>query len=374
LVFVSFSEDGRSLAYSPLSTGPSSQIFAVSLEDPNPGPAFVTEGSITALNYDGSHLAFYRPPPDDPETLDLIVRGGAGVEITMEPRGTTAAWSPDGRWLAFNQAFTGSDQERVFFVFDSETGTTREVDRIVFEGSGDFRVSPEWSSTSEYFRHYGARAVSPFPDRAPVDVDFGAWWFAGGNVRRAIVGDGTFLGQALLRTQDLDTGEITETALGEGVTGIGIPHPPFSPSSDLLALVTTPGGPGSPGVTSILTLDGAHVADLSSEFWAWSATGEYLTTTSGLGECVGVTVYRSVDWQPLRCFPHGQFASAWAEFSPAGDLIAYAVDTDPVTSVSVVRLLDLASGREQELGKFVGCIEWSPDARWLVTGAGCGMP
>jgi len=333
---------------------------------------------MPAVNNDGTHVANYRTRQNDLDRTDLTVREIDGTEVTLQPSGTLAAWSPDGRWLAFNQVFDGSSAERVFFVFDTETGITREVDGVAYQGGGDFRVPSEWAPTSEYFRHYGGRAASPLPGRSSVEVTSHAWWVGSTNVRMALLTDGGYFGPVRLQVQDLDSGQTRELPLGEGLTGAGQGVTPFSPDGRSIAVISNLATPGVPAGTRVLSIDGRQIAKVAGEFAAWSSNGEYLMVR-GANACPGLTIFRTADWQTIHCLREQQGSSIQAEFSPQGSKLAYLQSqprTGPGQGVSrnAVAILDLATGQEQGVGDFVGCIQWSPDGKWLVAGTVCQGP
>jgi len=80
------------------------------------------------------------------EILNLPVKDGEPINLTQSPgsREKNAAWSPDGRWIAFISDQTGEEE---IFLVDQER---RQAPRQLTRGGLGFRLQLEWSPDSRH--------------------------------------------------------------------------------------------------------------------------------------------------------------------------------------------------------------------------------
>jgi tricorn protease len=111
---------------------------------------------------DGSRLLF---SDSDHALWILAVEGGAATEIDRDPRGEIrhAAWSPDGKWLAYAKA--GENNLHGVYLYSVATGTATRV-----SGGETDDFDPVFDASGRYLYFVSSRHEKPTPSESEFNV------------------------------------------------------------------------------------------------------------------------------------------------------------------------------------------------------------
>jgi Tol biopolymer transport system component len=345
-------------------------LETVELTDGFLGPAAAT-GAFT----------FYRGTA---HPVELLLRTPGGKTHSLQPPGPiwSAAWSPDGNWLAYHSY---GPQPHIVLA-EARTGRTRIVDRI-YTPQGHGGPAANWSPDSRHFvyraveeadaRGWVSKLAVPEGDKPSRAIEI-SWWL---DANRYIeVQERREDGRAVRDIYEVDLRTGARRQIESAVSG----SMHRSPDGTKFALTTGQPGSSTSPRTQVFTSGGQPLYEVHGALRNWSFDSRYFLAVAGDGDdCPrnAILIYRGADGHRVRCMDKARLESYIARFSPARAELAYAVSrpVDPDTRIgrpplmpltSDVYLLNLETGAERKLladargGLY--CLVWSPDGRWLI--------
>jgi hypothetical protein len=241
-------------------------------------------------------IAFVTVVPDAPWPVHVLT--AKGELKTFETSGTpnSLVWSPDGRWLTYNQGFRGREQRFGQVLVDSKTWQERVVGHTVWCYCLTlYRAS--WSQDSRYFVYDFAEEH----ESRVFDTETGESWPVA--LTPGWTKDGKGLFALRWRGDTPDTYEViyfdiqtreTRALGGQLLNQLPWPIPwplpaprlgsPISPDETKLA--STPRS--APAMTTITTLDGRELLKgLEGDFDSWTPNSSFVLTRSFSAQCAG---------------------------------------------------------------------------------------
>jgi Tol biopolymer transport system component len=121
-----WSPDGRTIAFAmSIDVINEAEIYLLDLNSQTPYPQQITHGLLGvggSLDWapDGSDLLIYAGPPGDKDIFRIDVPGGAYTQLTFGGNNASAAYSPDGQWIAFNSLRNNEQADLYIMRFDGQ--------------------------------------------------------------------------------------------------------------------------------------------------------------------------------------------------------------------------------------------------------------
>ena len=146
----SWSPDGTQVAFSAFDLSPAgaSKVYLVPVAG-GTAVAITETGQYTTsarFSPDGQWIAFDRGIPGGMHDVFLIHPDGSGLKditSTFDVGVCCGQWSPDGRWLVVQGSLTGKDPETDLFIVNTVDGTAA---RLTVD-PGDYRGGVTWSDS-----------------------------------------------------------------------------------------------------------------------------------------------------------------------------------------------------------------------------------
>jgi WD40 repeat protein len=304
-------------------------------------------------------IAYTRRAADGTETGAILDRFRRPAP---NPGGATRfEWSPDGKWLASSDAYSGDGvpMKQYIMDFDFRTGRVREFaetlpcncdgnpgaiwapDSTRFEYTRLVRTGDGIERASDIYEPFG---LVHFPAR-----EFHMWISSSRYVERG----------------DWDAGEYSIVDIASGLrTAIGRVSV-LSPDRVLVATIAD----SVRQTFDVQETDGSTIlVGLGGLPFEFSQDGRYVLAGSTYGPCIGLNVYHVADGEGQYCR-----ASAGGSFSPnSRKLAVVAVDPpNPVTpQTAEVWIVELDTGAERKMASDLrgglGCAKWSADSRYVA--------
>lgn len=377
---IAFSPDGRWLVYYARHgslESPSYDIYRVDLASTGlQAEHFYEGGSFGRLVYPSvfssmGDLAFF-DRDDDGESRPAVMRPDGSVH-RLANEGHITSWSPDGRWLTYEEPYRedadGNEIPIAQYLVDTETWGERKIGE-----SGachcDGNPRPVWAPDSSKFIYTylvgeipNGHAVAEvhFPDgRAPIEIEDRRGWL---DSERYIA-----------RVYDEDSYDIVAIDLDTGARTLLFEDNPrgrtlwMSPTNDLFFADGT-----------LLNSNGDVVASVPGGFRRWSPDGQHVITFSHGTSCGRGYRVQTTDGELIGCGPYPEEGSPF-EFDVQNDAFAYIVPGYlPELDRFLVNayILDFATREHkvivEDLIAASRCIELSPDSRFVVIGHACGL-
>jgi len=270
-------------------------------------------------------------------------------------------WSPDGRWLTYNQGYRG-EQRLAQVLVDTETWQERVVGYTVYCGCLTlYRAT--WSPDSRYFMYDSAeeggnRVVGTLTRESFAAPPYSGWTKDGKGLFAFKWRDDTppTYDVVYFDVRSRETKVLGAQLLNQLPWPIPWPLPqpqlgsPISPDETRLAYTPR----AAPGTTTVTSLDGKELlTGIEGEFDSWSPDGRFFLTRSLSSECAGGhMVYRAEDGRAMTCLPWG-----FAVFSPDSSTVAYSLlnplDANNVSSFAPFKVglyaFEIESGVTYEL-------------------------
>lgn len=374
---ISFSPDGRWLLYYNRHgdiESPTFEIFRIDLDSPGLEPELLYEGGFLFgfLEPFSSNGDFAFVAMDEQRTRWPAVMRPDGSVHRLSVPGHVTSWSPDGRWLTYEEFYHGEDAEGnepliAQYLVDTESWAERKIGE-----SGpchcDGNPRPVWAPDSSKFIYtylagefpdgYSVNEVH-FPDgRPPVQIEDDRGWLDSQRYITRVYGDDTYDIVAV----DFTTGARTVLFKGN-LRGRSLRMSPTE------LLFFTEG--------KLLNPDGDVVASVPGGFRSWSPDGQHILTFSNGTSCGRGYRLQATNGELVGCGPYPPEGSPF-DYDLENDALAFIVPGNPEVEFLVdVYVLDFATGERRLIVEdFVAastCVELSPDSRFLVLGHACGV-
>lgn len=376
---VAFSPDGRWLVYYKVHGPPERQTFdlyRIDLAMPERNADLLYERSLffdfpDAFSSTGD---FGFMTMDDDRTRWPAVRRSDGSVHRLANPGHVTSWSPDGRWLTYEEFYQedadGNEIPIPQYLVDTHTWEERKIGESA-ACHCDANPRPVWAPDSSKFIYTylvggipDIEAISEvhFPDgQPPVEIERSHEWL---DAERYITRADDEASNAYdILAIDFATG--TRTALIEdNPRGRSLW---MSPAHDLVF-----------AEGKLFDTNGDVVASVPGGYRAWSPDGQYIVTFSNGTSCGRGYRVQTTEGELVGCGPYEPEWSPWEGFDIQNDAFAYGVTTRPEVEFAVnAYVLNFATGELTLVAEdFVAastCIELSPDSRFLVVGHACGL-
>ncbi len=372
---IAFSLDGRWLVFyrSRLGADSSFQLYRVDVRPTSHQIEPLAKGflySNDAFSF-GGDLAFAQPQPDGSFRAAVMLPDGTAHQLDSPGHFTT--WSPDGRWLSYEEDYHPDDSPMAQFLVDTETWQEQRI------GASkpchcDGNPRPIWAPDSAHYIYpyitgeigVDSRGVyelrEPLSGIAPRLIDRADGWLDSQHyVARVPSGNGD--NSFGFFSVDVDTGESIPLFMSTG-------HP--SPNWTRMAV-------GYSGGLQVVDRDG-NATPVGGEFRGWSPDGRYLLTYDANSDCGSAFVVYGPNNQRIGCAPVSADSSTWA-FGFSDDSFAYiSASGEAVINPNIggdVYVMDLTTGTARQVAHdlrgVTNCVAFSPDGRYLVAGYGCGV-
>jgi Tol biopolymer transport system component len=126
IVGAAWSPDGNTIAFA-MAEGLANEfeIFLLDLKSQTPYPQRISHGLLGiggSIDWspDGGNLLIYAGPPGDKDIFRLQVPDGTYTRLTFGGNNASAAYSPDGQWIAFNSTRNNDQADLYIMRFDGQ--------------------------------------------------------------------------------------------------------------------------------------------------------------------------------------------------------------------------------------------------------------
>jgi Tol biopolymer transport system component len=367
---IAFSPDGRWLVFyrfEPVERA-DFEIYRVDLKALD----LAVEPWLDGLIFFNSDLAFSNQghfvfgTRDADEALWTEVMALDGSVHRLGTPGHPTSWSPDGRWLTYEEPYREGDLIDQYLV-DTETWSERKIGE-----SGachcDSNPRPVWAPDSSKFIY--TYIVGEIPDAYSVSEVH----FLDGSTSVEVEDDRGWLDSQryVTRVYDEDSYDIVAVDLASGARTLL-----FEANSRERSLRMSPNNDLFFTEGTLLDSNGDFVASVPGGYRRWSPDGQHIVTFSNGTSCGRGYRVQAIDGELIGCGPYPPEGSPF-EFDVENNAFAYLVPGDPeVDFMLSAYVLDFETGdRTTIVEDFVAtstCIELSPDSRYVVIGHACGV-
>jgi Tol biopolymer transport system component len=138
-----WSPDGHTIAFAmSIDVINEAEIFLLDLKHQVPYPQQISRGLLGvggSLDWspDGGNLLVHAGPPGDKDIFRIEISSGTFVQLTFGGNNASAAYSPDGQWIAFNS--TRNDEQADLYIMRFDGQLTR---RLTDDPEPDWQ--PQW--------------------------------------------------------------------------------------------------------------------------------------------------------------------------------------------------------------------------------------
>jgi Tol biopolymer transport system component len=126
-----WSPDGNTIAFAMAESLPNEfEIFLLDLGNQTPYPQRISRGLLGiggSIDWspDGGNILIYAGPPGDKDIFRIDVATGNFTQLTFGGNNASAAYSPDGQWIAYNS--TANDDQADLFIMRYDGQLTRQL-------------------------------------------------------------------------------------------------------------------------------------------------------------------------------------------------------------------------------------------------------
>ena len=365
-----FSPDGEHIVYTRLGseTRPSELCVIPTLGGQS--VHLIDSALNAAWSADGKQLAFILRKPGEGDTLAISASDGTNISPILKSNATypffrSASWSPDGKHLAVVRSLGGIAGEIWLVSLDGSPPR-----RLSNDPAGIFSHMPVFTPDGRGVVHQSNRAgatnlwILPLDNGPPVRLTFGP----GPDTRPSVALDGSIAfvnahSRSSLIVYDLAKGQLHEILTHSSFLWA----PAFSPSGRELAFSRAEYD-GSWHIW-IVPVQGGTPRQLTSGalpevYPRFTPDGDSVVYHTWSTESDRIWRVPRTGGPPTALMPEDKDDTQYADISPNGQYIAF---TRSENETSYIYIAAITDGKERKLTEFPSTLpHWSPDGQWIA--------